>query len=446
MPSRVVWFGVVSILNAREWPRWFGCSILNEVSNAMATSVLVLGAGMVGTCTALHLQQRGVEVLLVDRRAPGQETSFGNAGLIQREAVEPYAFPREVGFVLNAACGQGAEVHWHARGLWQMARPLLRYFQNSRPQSHARATQAFSRLIAHATDEHGVLIDAAGAQDLVRREGFRFVFRTAQALDEAVQRAALVYAQFGVRYQAESANQLAQAEPALRRALAGAVHWQDPWAIQDPGALVQRYADLFVARGGRACVGDAASLQAQGAGWSVQTTEGRCEAQQAVLALGPWADGIVRRLGYRFPLFIKRGYHQHYTSTAQVQQPLLDAERGYVLAPMQRGLRLTTGAEFAPLDAPATPVQLAKAEAMARELLDLGPPLPEPPWLGARPCTADMLPVMGPAPRHPGLWFNFGHAHQGFTLGPVAGRLLAELLQGEAPCVDPAPYLPQRFM
>jgi glycine/D-amino acid oxidase-like deaminating enzyme len=123
----------------------------------------------------------------------------------------------------------------------------------------------------------------------------------------------------------------------------------------------------------------------------------------------------------------------------------LDAERGYVLAPMQRGLRLTTGAEFAPIDALPTPVQLAKAEALARELVDLGESLPEAPWLGARPCTADMLPVIGPAPRHKGLWFNFGHAHQGFTMGPVAGRLLAEMVSGEPPCVDPMPYLPRRF-
>ena len=83
---------------------------------AMDRSCLVIGAGMVGTCTALHLQQRGFEVTLVERRAPGLETSFGNAGLIQREAVEPYAFPREPGFLLNAALGRGAEVHWHARG------------------------------------------------------------------------------------------------------------------------------------------------------------------------------------------------------------------------------------------------------------------------------------------------------------------------------------------
>jgi D-amino-acid dehydrogenase len=412
----------------------------------MASSILVLGAGMVGTCTALHLQQRGFEVTLVDRRAPGQETSFGNAGLIQREAVEPYAFPREPGFLLNAALGRGAEVNWHARGLWQMAGSLLRYFKNSHPQSHARATEAFSRLIAHATHEHGWLMAAAGAQDLVRQEGFRFVFHTPKALEAAVQSASVLHDRFGVRYQAENAAQLAQAEPALRAPLAGALHWLDPWAVNDPGALVQRYADLLVARGGRLLAGDAASLQAQGLGWSVQTSEGRVDAEQAVLALGPWADGWIRTLGYRFPLFIKRGYHQHYHSPAQVRQPLLDAERGYVLAPMQRGLRLTTGAEFAPIDAPPTPVQLVKAEAMARQLVDLGQALPEPPWLGARPCTADMLPVMGPAPRHQGLWFNFGHAHQGFTLGPVAGRLLAEMIEGRHTWIDPAPYAPARFM
>jgi D-amino-acid dehydrogenase len=412
----------------------------------MTSSIIVLGAGMVGTCTALHLQQRGFDVALVDRRAPGQETSFGNAGLIQREAVEPYAFPREPGFLLNAAIGRGAEVHWHARGLWQMAGSLLRYLRHSHPTAHAQATEAYSRLIAHATDEHDLLVTAAGAQGLVARKGLRFVFRTPQAFDEAVQRAMDLHERFGVRYQAENKAQLARAEPALRLPLAGAVHWLDPWAVNDPGALVRCYADLFVARGGRVLTGDAASLQSQGAGWSVQTNEGRIQAAQAVLALGPWADGLIRTLGYRFPLFIKRGYHQHYRSAAPLQQPLLDAERGYVLAPMQRGLRLTTGAEFAPIDAPPTPVQLAKAEALARELIDLGQPLPEPPWLGARPCTADMLPVMGPAPHHKGLWFNFGHAHQGFTLGPVAGRLLAEMVHGESSREDTRPYLPQRFM
>jgi D-amino-acid dehydrogenase len=90
-------------------------------------------------------------------------------------------------------------------------------------------------------------------------------------------------------------------------------------------------------------------------------------------------------------------------------------------------------------------VQLGKAEASARELIHLGQPLPEAPWLGARPCVADMLPLMGAAPRHRGLWLNLGHAHQGFTLGPASGRLLAELVAGDTPYVDPTPYAPARW-
>ena len=411
----------------------------------MGKTVLVLGAGMVGTCTALHLQQRGADVTLIDRREPGEETSYGNAGLIQREAVEPYAFPRELNFVLRAALGRGAEVHWHARGLRQMAIPLIQYFHHSRPAAHAHATQSYSRLIAYAIEEHAPLMTAAQAEQLVQRDGFRFVFRTPRAFAQAVARAQRLQDQFGVRFTAEDGAALSRSEPSLRQVLAGAVHWRDPWAVQDPGALVQRYAALFAARGGRVLRGDAKTLRASGAGWSIQGEDGSIEAEQVVIALGPWSQQSLRDLGYRYPLFVKRGYHQHYPQALELRQPLLDAERGYVLAPMRLGLRLTTGAEFAPIDAPPTPVQLRKTEAMASELLDLGPPRPDPVWVGSRPCTADMLPIIGPAPRHRGLWFNFGHAHQGFTLGPISGRLMAEMMCGETPLVDPSPYLPQRW-
>jgi D-amino-acid dehydrogenase len=164
-----------------------------------------------------------------------------------------------------------------------------------------------------------------------------------------------------------------------------------------------------------------------------------------VIALGPWAPALTKPLGYRFPLFVKRGYHRHYVVERMPNRPLLDAENGVVLAPMQRGLRLTTGAEFAHHDAPPTPVQLQRAERYARELLRLGAPVESTPWLGARPCVADMRPIVGRAPHHRGLWFNFGHAHQGFTLGPATARLVAELIDGAPPYIDPLPYDPIRF-
>jgi D-amino-acid dehydrogenase len=115
------------------------------------------------------------------------------------------------------------------------------------------------------------------------------------------------------------------------------------------------------------------------------------------------------------------------------------------LAPMDRGIRVTTGVEFTRRDRPPTPVQVERALPKAHALFPLGEPVDGKPWMGARPCLPDMLPVIGKAPRHQGLWFDFGHQHHGLTLGPVTGRLLAEMMTGETPFADPAPFAVERF-
>ena len=411
----------------------------------MKRSVLVLGAGMVGTCTAVHLALRGHEVTLVDRLEPGRETSFGNAGIIQREAVEPYAFPQEWPVLARAVLKRGAAVNYHLAALPSQARALGSYWSNSRPARHSVISQAHARLIEHALSGHQPLIERAGAQDLVRREGYRCVYRSPVSMEKAMAQAIALAASHGVRHQVLDAQALARAEPGLRSRLAGAIHWLDPWTVSDPGELVGRYAALLERVGGRIARGDAATLHSTSSRWLVHTDRGAVDAEHAVIALGPWSETLLKTLDYRYPLFVKRGYHRHYHGGTAPRLPAYDVDGGYVLAPMRQGVRLTTGAEFARIDAPATPVQLARAEVLARQLFELREPVEAQPWVGARPCTADMLPVIGPAPRHRGLWFNFGHAHQGFTLGPVSGHLMADLIEGGPTVVDPRPYAPARF-
>ena len=411
----------------------------------MTRSALVLGAGMVGTCTALHLAFRGYEVTLVDRREPGRETSYGNAGIIQREAVEPYAFPRGIPALLSAAFKRGADVNYHLGALPRLAAPLLRYWANSGPARYPAIARDYARLTEHATSEHARLIDAASAQDLVQRAGYRAIFRQTASLDAALTVAQRWAQDYGVGFVPQDSGALAAAEPALRQRLAGAIHWTDPWSVSDPGELVERYAALLARSGGRVVRGDAATLRATATGWAVQTDAGTVDAGQTVIALGPWADTVLAPLGYRLPLFVKRGYHRHYRSERPPRKPLYDTDRGLVIAPMRAGVRVTTGAEFASIDAPATPVQVEQTAVLGRQLVTLGEPVEAQPWVGARPCTADMLPVMGPAPRHRGLWLNLGHAHQGFTLGPLAGQLLTEMIEGRPTRIDMAPYSPTRF-
>jgi D-amino-acid dehydrogenase len=183
---------------------------------------LVLGAGMVGVCTALHLQARGVQVVLVDRRGPGQETSHGNAGVIQQEAVAPYPFPFDTATLLNAALRRGADIHWHASALPRLLPHLLRYAWHSLPRHHTAIVQAYSRLIAHATGEHQPWIDAAVAQQLVARQGVRFAYRTPRALAQAVADAQAVHTAHGVPFDILDAPTLAL-EPERPRRAGGAL-------------------------------------------------------------------------------------------------------------------------------------------------------------------------------------------------------------------------------
>jgi D-amino-acid dehydrogenase len=405
---------------------------------------IVLGAGIVGVSVAVHLQKRGRQTVLVDRRGPAEETSFGNAGLVQREGVYPYGFPHDFGALFRYSLNRTIDAHYHPFAIPDLAPFLWKYWHHSRPARHKEIAHLYEKLIRHCLTEHEALAAEAGSMELFRRTGWMKVFRTARELDQRFAEAERWRAEFGLNFNRIDQKMLQAMEPHLAPVLLGALHWTDPLAVVDPHGLAVSYLRLFEKLGGRFVQGNAASLEPE---WKVRTVDGIIGARDVVIALGPWADLVTRQLGYDLPLAVKRGYHMHYRAAgrAVLNHPVLDTERGYFLAPMLRGIRLTTGAEFANRDAIRTPVQLGRAEPIARDLFPLAERIDMEPWMGSRPCTPDMMPVIGPAPRHKNLWFAFGHAHHGLTLGPVTGRLIGELVTGEQPFVDPLPYRADRF-
>lgn len=400
---------------------------------------------MAGVSTALALQARGRAVLIVDRKAAGRETSYGNAGIIQSEAVEPYAMPRNGRVLTSMVLGRTNDVRYRLSAMPSHFGPLRRYWQHSAPGRYQAAVDGHSSIIAHAAAEHHALIERAGCEKLVRRDGYRVFHRTQAALDDAATDAARLQDRFGVRHRVLTSAELHAAEPALRDVGAGAIQWTDPYTVRDPGALVEAYAALLIRWGGHLVQGDARSLARKGAGWQVATADGPAEAAAVVVCLGPWTTQLMPGFGSQFPMVRKRGYHAHYDGGAGLDLPMLDPVFGYVMAPMTKGIRITTGAELTGADSPPTPIQLREAERAARGLMHLGTVVPGDLWIGTRPCMPDMRPVIGPASLQTGLWLNFGHGHQGFTLGPVTGRLLAEIMTGEAPVVDPTPFAPLRY-
>ena len=410
------------------------------------SDAIVLGAGIVGTSIALHLAKKGVSVALLDRRPPGEETSYGNAGVIEGNTLFPHPFPSNLGALAKIATKRATEANYHLSFLPKIAPWLLAYRANTTIERSIAYANMMRPLFAHAVSEHETLMAEAGAAGYLRREGWLKLYRT-EAAFAATARERDLAAEFDLSHVMLDRDGALALEPALASVFARAVHWTKAASVGNPLAVTRAYAARFTSLGGVVLAGDARSLRRADGKWRVDAAEGPIDADDVVVALGPWAPDLLDSLGLRLPLAVKRGYHRHFRprGNAGLNRPVVDVEVGYCVAPMEQGLRLTTGAEFAPRDAAPTPVQLERLLPAARALFPLGEPVEDKPWMGSRPCFADSRPVIGRAPDHPGLWLALGHAHWGLTLGPATGRLLSEMMTGATPFCDPMPYAAERF-
>ncbi|MFT3719861.1 NAD(P)/FAD-dependent oxidoreductase [Pseudorhodoferax sp.] len=414
----------------------------------MDKRVAVLGAGMVGVSCALELRRRGCDVVLIDRSPPGRETSYGNAGVLARSSLVPMNNPGLWTALPRLLRNTGVQLRyrpefmrrhlaWAARFLYQAGR--------SRFEATAAALDALIRL-SMAT--HADWLHEAGAAERLRTDGWIFLYRS-EAGFAGSRLARETFARFGVATQTLSPTELRALEPALRPIFARALWIQDAASVDDPSRVVQAYADLFAACGGRMLQAEVQQIAPAAGGWTVRHTGAAAPlaAGHLVVALGPWSRTFLeRQLRLRVPMAYERGYHMHYAAAEPtLRRPVYDAAGGYVLAPMAMGLRLSTGVELADLDAPPDTAQLQLAEGAAREALALGPRLQAAPWLGRRPTMPDSRPVIGAARAHPGLWFAFGHQHIGLSTGPGTALLLADAMSGQVPRIDATPFAPGRF-
>ena len=408
--------------------------------------VIVLGAGIVGTSIALHLAKRGLAVALVDRAGPGEGTSYGNTGIIEGNTILPQVFPSNWMALIRIALKRAPEANYHLTFLPKVAPWLVAFREASRPERVIETCQVMRPLFARAVAEHEALVAEAGAERYVRRNGWLKLYRGDKSFAAQARELELA-SNLGIANAPLDGDAARALEPSLHPVFRHAVHWTGAMSVSNPLALTRAYAARFAALGGIALNGDARSLHRAEPHWRVDTASGPLDAGEAVIALGPWTPDVLEPLGIKLPLAVKRGYHRHFHAqgNAALSRPVLDAENGYCLAPMEQGIRLTTGAEFAPRDAQPTPVQFGRLMPAARQLFALGDPVEPAPWMGARPCFADSRPVIARAPHQRGLWLACGHGHWGLTLGPATGRLLAEMMTGAAPFCDPKPYAAERF-
>ncbi len=255
------------------------------------TDAMVLGAGIVGTSIALHLAKLGMSVALIDKRAPGEETSYGNAGIIEGNTLLPHPFPAGVAAFLEVVFGQTPAVNYHVTDLPQTLPWILDYKRNSAWDKRLEFARAMRPLFSRAIPEHEVLMADAGAAKFLRKEGWVKIYRRQDAFD-AVKRELDLAAQYGLDFRTLDTDAAIALEPSLEPVFKCAIHWPGAATVTNPLAVTRAYAARFTALGGVILQGDALSLHRNGKNWRVDTRRGRARR-------GSGGDGA-RAVGARF--------------------------------------------------------------------------------------------------------------------------------------------------
>jgi len=410
-----------------------------------AADVIVLGAGIVGVSAAIAARQRGLSVLLVDRREPGSETSYGNAGVLSSGSILPLnkpslwrAFPD---YITNRHAALRWDPAWTMRNIGWVAR----FLADARPSRTKPRATALHGLIGESLKLHREWIVQAGASQRIRETGWLKLWRS-DALEAAKQEQAFLQS-YGIESRLLDRQAISALEPDIVPLYkVGLLHTQTA-SVDSPGAVVNAYARMFAGGGGEIRRSEVKTIAPEKNGWRVTLADGAISARDAVVALGPWSADLLRPLGYRVPLAFERGYHREFkpNPARSLQRPIHDAEGSFLMTPMENGIRITTGVELTDRDAPSCFAQLDAVVPLAKGVVEFGEAVGEP-WRGSRPTLPDSLPMIGAAPRHAGLWLAFGNQHIGFTTGPGTGAAIAAMIAGAEPAFDANPFAPSRYI
>jgi D-amino-acid dehydrogenase len=382
----------------------------------------------------------GWDVTLIDRAEPGQQTSFGNAGILAVQSVAALNSPATLKALPSLLAARSSPLRIRWRDLWATAPWLVAFARACTPAAAARSSRAQAALAREAGAAWQILLQRCGGAERVRWNGWlKLAEGPGEVAGLAAERRRLE--EEGHRYSWLDGDGVADLEPGLGPRFAAGLWLEGTGQVDRPGALLRHIAARVAAEGGRVVTDEVRDLRETATGVEVVARGGTYRADRAVLATGPWSAALARRLGCRVPLVAERGYHLMLPqATMPLTRPIYSARHGFVLAPMGESLRLTAGAEIARLDTAADERPIRALLAGVRRLVPAAATEVASSWMGRRPSTPDSLPVIAPAPGAPRVMLAYGHGHLGLTLGPVTGRLVADRLAERPHSLDLSPY------
>jgi D-amino-acid dehydrogenase len=409
---------------------------------------LVIGGGVIGAACAHYLSQAGWRVTIVDRAGFGQGCSHGNCGFVCPSHVLPLAQPGALGPAFKALLARNSAFSIKPRldaALWSW---LFRFARRCNQRDMLNAGRAIQALLNSSRTLYDELMRTEALDCEWETRGLLFVFRTPAAMEHYAETDHLLHATFGVSAKRYDDDALTELEPALLPGLAGGWHYERDAHLR-PDRLMASWGRLLAARGvalQEKCEVRGFRKDGNGARAAL-TSSGEMAADVFVVAAGALTPLLARELGCRIPIQPGKGYSITMPRPARCPRiPLIFEEHRVAVTPMQTGYRLGSTMEFAGYDTTLNRRRLDLLRDGASHYLR--EPAAEPvveEWYGWRPMTFDGMPIIDRSPAFGNVLIAAGHNMLGLSMAPATGKLVAEIVAGSQPHIDPSPYALARF-
>ncbi|MGI6856447.1 NAD(P)/FAD-dependent oxidoreductase [Mesorhizobium sp. 1B3] len=408
--------------------------------------IAIIGAGIVGICSAAFLAEAGRDVMVIDRTGICEETSSGNAAAFAFSDVLPLAHK-----------GMAAQVpKWLADPLGPLSIPpaylpkllpwLYRFWRAGAAGLYEKSLVAQAAFMKLAEIEWMGLMERSATRPMLREDGSLELYESETEFRSSLPGWA-ARDRFGIAYRHLAGNELAEYQPGLSSDFVRGTFvpgWKTVSDPRDLGKAIWRFAE---GKGATFLKGDVALAMPSGDGIVIQLRQGRTiHARRLIVAAGAWSHLLARRFGEKVPLETERGYNTTLPTDAfDVRRQLIFSGHGFVITPLATGLRVGGAVELGGL---RRPPNFARSKAMLEKARRFLPGLDADggrEWMGYRPSLPDSLPVIGRSAGHANVHYAFGHGHLGLTQSAATGRLIRDLVLGQTPPIDLSPFDAARF-
>lgn len=409
-------------------------------------NILIIGAGIVGICTSIELIKKGYSVTLMDPNQPGSQTSYGNAGVITDSSLMIINNPQLLKSLFQLIFKNQTSFRYSKSFIFSRLIWVLRFLMFSHKNHMKFAAKALRELQVLSLNTHKKLIKKTNSNNIISKPGWLKLFKTSESYKKYSLELEVLN-KHKAKYTTLNTTQIEKQFPDLEVKFFKGILFKNSIRVKSPLKLSKKYFNYFIESGGKFVQESCKDLQYIEEKWVIFSNKNKSYFDQVVVSTGPWSKNILSNLGYNIPLAWERGYHHHFSTKKKISinPAIYDVEGGFVYSSNGSDVRVTSGVELTFLDAVQNEIQINESIQKLRKIIPLNKKLIDKPWLGSRPTIIDSLPMIGKAPKHKNLWFNFGHNHIGLSTSAGSAVIISEMIQNKKTSINADPFSPKRF-